>query len=156
MDDNKSCVCSELAHLTIVGMGDANGMDERIFASLDLVLDYGSDKWWLYVSTCNACGQNWMVAQEERIHDFYCLKRLTPEAFQEIAERSVWPDDFLAYEQVLRLGRDGGFVATFLDPKSPTLVDTVEELRAARPNISLEEIAYVLAIPKKQAAKLLR
>jgi hypothetical protein len=137
-------------------MGDAEGMDERVFRTLDLVCNYGDEKWWLYVSTCRACGQSWMVAQEERIHDNYCLKRIDPETLSEIVEHSRWPDDFLAYEQILRLGRDIGYVATFLDPKSPALVETAQDLRRARPEISTEDVAYALAISAKQAERLFR
>lgn len=136
-------------------MGDAERLDERVFAKLNLVLNYGGDKWWLYISKCNVCGQHWMVAQEERIHDNYVLKRIESETVQAITEHSTWPNDFLLYEQVLLLGRNAGKVATFLDPLSPALVQTAQELLTARPEISLAEIAYVLAIPIKQAAKLL-
>lgn len=156
MEEKKHCCCSELTDLVIVGMGEAEGRDERIFATLDLVRDYGTEKWWLYASACNVCGQGWMIAQEERIHDNYCLTRIGPEALAQILEHSVWPDDFFLYEHVLRLGRDAGYIATFLDRRSPALVETAHELRSARPDISVEEIAYVLAIPVKQAALLLR
>lgn len=156
MDDEKSCYCAELPDLAIIGMGDAEGRDERVFATLDLVLDHGGDKWWLYVSKCSACGQYWVVAQEERIHDNYCLKRIKPQTFAEISQHASWPSDFLLYEQVLRLGRDAGQIATFIDPKSPALVETVADLKLARPDITLDEIAYVLAIPIRQAKKLLK
>ena len=137
-------------------MGEAKGLDERVFATLDLVMNYGGDKWWLYISKCHVCGQYWMVAQEERIHDNYFLKRIESDTVRAITEQSTWPNDFLLYEQVLRLGRDAGNVANFLDPLSPALVQTAQELLTARPDISLDEIAHVLAIPIKQAAKLIR
>ena len=97
-----------------------------------------------------------MVAQDDRIHDNYCLKRITPQSFREITQLSSWPSDFLLYEQLLRLGREAGYIATFVDPKSPALVDTVGDLRRARPDITLDEIAYVLAIPTRHAKKLLK
>lgn len=156
MDNATACFCSELEDIAIVGMGDAEGMDERVFETLDLVRNYGDEKWWLYASTCRACGQNWMVAQEERIHDNYCLKRIDREALSEIVEQSRWPDDFLTYEQILRLGREAGYVATFLDSKSSALVETAQDLRRARPEISIEDVAYALAIPIKQAESLFR
>lgn len=156
MDNETACCCSELADIAIIGMGDAEGMDARIFETLDLVRNYGDEKWWLYASTCRACGQNWMVAQEERIHDNYCLRRIDRDAINEIADHSRWPDDFLTYEQILRLGREAGYVATFLDPKSPALVETAQDLRRARPEISIEDVAYALAIPTKQAERLFR
>lgn len=151
-----ACCCAELADIAIIGMGDAEGMDERVFATLDLVRNYGDEKWWLYVSTCSACGQNWMVGQEERIHDNYCLKRIDRQALSEIIECSRWPDDFLTYEKLLRLGRDAGQVAAFLNPQSPALVETAQDLRRARPDMSIDDIAYVLAIPSGQAARLFR
>jgi hypothetical protein len=137
-------------------MGDVEGMDERVFETLDLVRNYGDEKWWLYVSNCRACEQYWMVAQEERIHDNYCLRRIDRKALTEIIEHSRWPDDFLTYEQILRLGREAGNVATFLDPKSLALVETAQDLRRARPDISIEDVAFALAISTKQAARLLR
>ena len=156
MNEEESCWCIKLPDLAVIGMGDAEGLDERVFATLDLVLDYGEKKWWLYISLCSACGQHWMVAQDDRIHDNYCLKRITPQSFREITQLSSWPSDFLLYEQLLRLGREAGYIATFVDPKSPALVDTVGDLRRARPDITLDEIAYVLAIPTRHAKKLLK
>ena len=156
MDNSTACCCSELADTAIIGMGDAEGMDERVFETLDLVRNYGDDKWWLYASTCRACGQNWMIAQEERIHDNYCLKRIDWQTLNEIVEHSGWPDDFLSYENVLRLGREAGYDETFLDPKSPALVETAQDLRRARPEISIEDVAYALAIPTKQAERLFK
>lgn len=155
MSQEASCCCSELDDLAVVGMGDPDGLDERLFATLDLVQDHGGDQWWLYVSTCSACGQSWMVAQDERIHDNYYLKRISLETMREIINHSRWPDDFLRYEKVLRLGRDSGRVAQFLDPRSPALIDTAKDLRRERPDISVEEIAYVLAVPTKAVARLL-
>jgi len=156
MDLDKPCCCAELEDLAIIGMGDSEGLDERVFATFDLVQNHGSEQWWLYVSTCKVCAQNWMIAQEERIHDNYCLKRLDPEAMQGIIDKSLWPDDFLRFEQVLRLERESGRVARFLDPRSPALIDTANDLRRERPEIPVEDIAYVLAISVTDAARLFR
>lgn len=156
MDNAPTCYCSELADIAIIGMGDAEGRDGQFFETLDLVRNYGDEKWWLYASTCRVCGQNWMIAQEERIHDNYCLKRIDRETLSEIVEHSRWPDDFLTYEQILRLGREAGYVAAFLDPKSLALIETAQDLRRARPEMSIEDVAYALAIPTKQAERLFR
>lgn len=156
MNGGKSCFCAELPNLAIIGMGDAEGLDDRVFATLDLEVDHSDEKWWLYASKCRACGQHWKIAQEERIHDFYCLKRIIPNAFKEIVQLSLWPSDFLLYEKVLRVGREAGYIATFMNPKSSTLVDTIADLRSARPDITLDEIAHVLAIPRKQVKNLLK
>lgn len=148
------CYCHSLADMAVVPMG-GDDLDERVFATLDLIKNHGGQRWWLYVSACNACGQNWMVAQDERIHDNYCLKRISSMTFHEIVEHSRWPDDFLRYEDVLRYERDAGSVAQFVDPQSPALAYTVVELLSERPGISLQEIAYVLAVSPEDAKKLL-
>jgi hypothetical protein len=156
MDPKKLCSCSELEDLAIIGMGDPNGLDEQVFATLDLVQNHGEEQWWLYVSTCMVCSQNWMIAQEERIHDNYCLKRLDPETMQGIIDQSRWPADFIRFEQVLRLERQSGKVAQFLDPRSPALIDTANDLRRERPGIPVEDIAFALAISVADAARLFR
>ena len=137
-------------------MGDADELDKRVFASLDLVLNYGGEKWWLYVSRCSVCLQYWMIAQEERIHDNFFFKRIDPETFLAIVETSDWPSDFMQYEELLRLARDAGHVTIYLDPRSIALVETVNELRTARPDISPDEVAFLLSISTKQALKLLQ
>jgi len=141
----KECCCRSLDDLAIVPMG-GDGLDEQVFASLDRVCDYGGDLWWLYLSRCSACGQNWAVAQEERIHDNYCLKRLGPVEARAAIEQNLWPEEFLTFEDVLKLERASGKIALFFDRLSPALADTAKELREARPEITIEEIADVLAI----------
>ena len=49
MSENEPCYCAQLGELAIIGMGDADRLDERVFAPLDIVLNYGDDKWWLYI-----------------------------------------------------------------------------------------------------------
>jgi hypothetical protein len=155
MDAKGACCCQELDDLAAVGMGDPDGLDERVFATLQRVRDHGGAEWWLYASTCRASGQSWMIAQDERIHDIFHLRRIAPSVMHEIVEHSRWPDDFLRYEQVLRLGRQSGKIAQFLNPLSPALVQTVSDLRRERAGISIEDIAYVLAISTESAARLL-
>jgi len=97
-----------------------------------------------------------MIAQDERIHDNFYLKRVSEQAAQDIVDHSRWPPDFMTYEQVLRLGRESGRIAIFADDHSPALVETAADLRRERPDISAQEIAYVLAISVKAAARLLK
>lgn len=137
-------------------MGHPDELDQRIFSSLKEVKKHGGVQWWLYVSTCTACAQSWMVAQDERIHDNFYLRRINAVVLRQIVDSNVWPEEFLRYEQVLRLGRQSGNVARFFDPQSPALVDTVRDLRRERPDISVEEIAYVLGVPISQANQLLK
>lgn len=133
-----------------------DGQDERVFATLNNIRDHSPDLWWLYLSRCSACGQEWLVAQDDRIYDNYYLMRLDPAQAQDITKGVHWPDHFMSYERVLRLGRTLSQPWTFLDPRSPALVWTAEDLRKERPDITVDEIAYLLAIKPKVAARLLR
>ena len=96
-----------------------------------------------------------MVAQDERIHDNFYLKRLSPPVLRDIIEANEWPKDFLTYEQVLRLGSESGHVCRFADPQDPALIYTVEDLRRERADISASEIAHLLAIPADSVVGLL-
>jgi hypothetical protein len=133
-----------------------DGQDERVFATLDQVRDHGGEQWWLYASKCAECGQGWLVAQDERIHDNYYLKRLTAEALRGIVDDNIWPEDFLSYEQVLKVGVESGHTCTFFDTRSPALISTVGDLKRERPNISADEIASLLAIPLGDVTQLLK
>jgi hypothetical protein len=133
----------------------AHGQDERVFATLEQVRDHGGTQWWLYASQCTECRQGWLIAQDERIHDNYYLKRLTAEELRRIVDCNDWPDHFLTYEQVLKLGVSSGHTCRFIDAESPALVWTVGDLKRERPTISVEEIASLLAIPVSNASQLL-
>ncbi|QPD00152.1 hypothetical protein [Qipengyuania soli] len=147
------CECSTLGVFHIVGMGDSEGRDKRIFASLENVINYGEDKWWLYVSRCSACGQDWMIAQEERIHDFYYLRRLSHDEMQKISAQNEWPPDFLSFEEVIKLGPDNSHVATFFDAND--LTDTIKELMEARAEITASEVAYLFCLSEREAKRLM-
>jgi len=151
----ENCHCGSLPDLAVVPMG-GDGLDERVFASLNRLHEHGGDQWWLYVSLCNQCQQNWMIAQDERIYDNYYLRRVDPATVEVIREQGHWPADFLTYERVLLLGRTMSKPWTFLDPRSPALMRTTEDLRRERPEISVEEVAYLLAIPVPDARRLLQ
>ena len=97
-----------------------------------------------------------MIAQDERIHDNFLLKRVNATVMERIVQASDWPNDFVRFEQVLRLERESGKVASFLNPRDPALVYTVADLRRERPDISIEDVAFVLAISKESAAHLMR
>jgi hypothetical protein len=132
-----------------------DGLDELVFSTIERVCNHGGDLWWLYMSRCCACGQNWMIAQEERIYDDYYLRRLDAAQAEGILSERRWPDEFITYERVLRIGRTLGRACTYFDPLSPALVDTANDLRKARPGINVLEIADLLGIPPGNAALLL-
>jgi hypothetical protein len=129
-------------------------LDELVFATLETECQHGGDQWWLYLAKCSACEQSWMVAQDERIYDNYYLKRLDAKEARAIIGSARWPDDFMTYERVLRLGRTLGQLWTFVDPLSPALVHTAADLRRERPDISDEEIAHLLGMTVAEAARL--
>ncbi len=96
-----------------------------------------------------------MVAQDERIYDNFYLRRIGRDQLREILDFNWWPEDFLTYERVLALGKATGRYWRFVDPRCPSLVETAEDLRKERPEISVQEIANLLAMPVAQAASLL-
>lgn len=153
MEAVTGCLCGTLPDLAAVPMG-GDGLDERVLATIDTICDHGGAEWWLDLRRCSACGQHWMIAQEERIYDEYFLKRLTAEEAEVIRAAGRWPDDFLTYERVLRVGCAHGNPFTFLDSRSPSLVDTIADLRRARPEIDDSEIAMLIGISERRVAKL--
>jgi hypothetical protein len=148
----QSCECATLGEFAVVGMG-GDGRDERVFATLDEVAKHGGDAWWLYASRCSACGQDWMVAQEERIHDNFYLKRLSGIEMKMIEERNEWPPDFVRFEDVIKLGPDHKQVARFFD--TDDLTDTVKELMESRSDISAGDIAYLFVLSELEARRLM-
>ncbi|WP_156451981.1 hypothetical protein [Novosphingobium sp. CCH12-A3] len=153
MKSHTNCRCAELGNLAVIGMGSEP--DEEVLGSLDLVSEHGGLQWWLYMSRCNQCQQFWMIAQEERVHDNFCLKRIDAEDAARIVTDAIWPEDFLEFGAVLRLERECGQVAHFLDPNCHALVATAHELKRKRPDITSDEIGYLLAIRPSHAARLL-
>lgn len=150
-----SCCCASLPDLAAVPMG-GDGLDERVFATVENVVDHGGDAWWLHLSQCRACGQHWMIAQEERIFDEHFMRRLTVDEASRILSVSDWPVEFSSYERVLKTGHALSIrPCVFLERLAPSLVWTAEDLRRERPDISVEEIAFLLGITPAQAKRLL-
>lgn len=153
-EQHEGCCCATLLDLAAVPMG-GDGLDERVFATLETVCEHGGDQWWLYLSKCTACGRNWMVAQEERIFDDYFLSRLDEGTAYQITAEGRWPAEFLTYEAVLKAGREMSQPCIFADALSPSLVWTAEDLRKERPKITIEEIAHLVGVSPAHAARLL-
>lgn len=133
-----------------------DGLDERVFATVENVVNHGGDAWWLHLSQCRACGQHWMIAQEERIFDEHFLRRLTVDEANRISGSAEWPVEFLSYERVLKTGHALHIrPCVFLERLSPSLVGTAEDLRKERPDISVDEIALLLGVTATRARQLL-
>jgi hypothetical protein len=133
-----------------------DGLDKRVFTTVETVVNHGGHAWWLRLSQCSACGQHWMIAQEERIFDEHFLRRLTAIEANRVSIDADWPDEFLSYERVLKTGHALRIrPCIFLERLSPSLVWTAEDLRKERPDISEEEIALLLGVTATQAKRLL-
>lgn len=150
------CCCASLPDLAAVPMG-GDGLDDRVFATLDIALERGGECWWLYMSICSVCDQRWMIAQEERIYDEYFMRRIERTDAEAMVAGGPWPEEFDTYERVLRVARNlGQHPFTFLDNLAGDLVDTAWDLRKARPNITVEEIAHLIGVKAEHVVRLLK
>ena len=128
---------------------------EAFFATQNTISKPQTDQWWLYISHCNICDTNWLVAQEERIHDMFYVKRVSDQIVQD-ANNGRWPSHFQTYADVLRVGVELGCrQARFVDPMSGALQVTVEDLLQTHPKISAQEIGQMLGVDTKHAQSLL-
>jgi len=132
-----------------------DGLDEKLLATLESVKKHGGVQWWLYLGRCRVCRQDWLVAQEERIYDEHFLQRLNPHEAERVIVQGIWPDTFISYERVLRIGQSLTNPCRFLDPRAVSLISTVEDLRKERPEISAAEIADLLGIGVNHSTKLM-
>lgn len=151
--DNR-CECVTIRDMSAIPMG-GDFYFEKVFETLDRVVEYGPDKWWLYISECHSCQTNWLVAQDERIYDEFFLKRLSKEQVQQ-AKAGLWPTEFQTYEDVLAIGRKHGAPPIFLEPMSISLVCTAADLIKERPSIRASEIAYLLGVSERHVKKLVK
>jgi hypothetical protein len=145
------CECVTLPDLAVVDMGD----HQAVFATLDESAVRGAPFWWLGLFTCRVCSQGWLVAQEERQNDVFCMRRLGAETVSGILARSVWPDEFDKYENLLVIGRRFGRSVRFVDPRgSSSLAATLADLARDRPGIKLSELCTLLNLERKVAEEL--
>jgi hypothetical protein len=135
------CKCVTLANVAVVEMGSPD--DE--LGTIEERRTRGEPWWWLWCGECSRCGQWWLVGQEERQNDVYCLRRLEADEVNELLENNVWPSDFDRYESLLRLGHDAGVMFRFADPEeASSLRWTIADLAKARPGIRVAELASLL------------
>jgi hypothetical protein len=148
------CHCAALPDLAAVPMG-GEGLDERVFATVELMRDHGGSQWWLNLSRCSACDQNWMIAQEERIFDEYFLRRVS-EAEAGAILAGHWPEDFMTYERVLEIGHTFAKPCIFFNPLADSLIWSAHDLRRDRPEITADEVARLLGVTVQNAERLLK
>jgi hypothetical protein len=145
IDHDARCQCRLLRDRDVIPMG-CDGLDERLFATVDRIADHGGRQWWLHLSRCNACQQHWLIAQEERIYDDFFIIRLSFDEAQAIIAESRWPSTFQTYEDVLATGLALSQPCRFSDPLAGSLIWTVEDLLDENPQITEARIAELLGI----------
>lgn len=150
---NPSCMCSQLSNLAVVDMGDES---EKVFFTFDKVKKRGNPYWWLSMYQCRECHQAWLVAQEERQNDVFCLYRLDTTMAENALNQDRWPNIFDHYENLLRVGVEAGKKVRFLDPLNSSLRWTISDLAKDRPNISISEIAELLNLDMDLAQEIAR
>jgi hypothetical protein len=137
----RACQCMTLADLSVVDMA----AEVPAVEYFDELARRGAPYWWLSAERCRVCGETWLVAQEERQNDVFCLHRLRPREVQDILERGKWPTDFDQYETLLELGLRAGHKVSFVDPiGDSSLTWTIKDLARARPGIRLSELRRLL------------
>ncbi|MDC7677262.1 hypothetical protein [Asticcacaulis machinosus] len=147
------CECISLRDKDVIPMG-CDDRDQRFFETVNRHWQ-SDDRWWLSLNTCKVCHQNWIIAQEERIFDDYFIERIAPEIANLILTQNRWPDMYLTYEAVLKVGRERSQPCRFFDRLPPSLVWTAQDLKQNRPDISIPEIAWLLGIDEDHVKELL-
>ncbi|MEZ5709456.1 MAG: hypothetical protein R3E02_08740 [Blastomonas sp.] len=149
----RECECPKIKDLSAVPMG-ADFYFEKVFETLAKDVEFGEEKWWLYISTCSVCQTHWLIAQDDRIYDDFFMKRISAEEL-EAAKAGRWPATFSTYENVLASGRKASNPPRFFEKFAASLIWTVQDLCRERPEIGSQEIAYLLGLSDDHAAKLL-
>ncbi len=137
----RNCKCIERNNLSIIGMGSE---DDDIYFNYEKIKDRGNPYWWLFISKCKYCNEYWLIAQEERHNDDYCLFRLDLEKINDIINNDKWPNVFDKYEDLLKYELNSGSKVRFLDPFNSSLIFTIEDLAKENPGISVFEISKLL------------
>ncbi len=150
--ESPSCECGRLDDLAVVPMGH----HDEVFRTLQLVRKRGMPQWWLGACACSACGQTWLVAQEERHNDLFILRRLDAGAAGRLVGEGVWPPDFDRFETLLEIGRAAGRAVRYADVTDSPLMHTIADLARERPGIRVSELAALLNLDPAVAAGLAR
>ncbi len=70
-------------------------------------------RWWITARRCPRCATPWLVGQDEVVHDFWALKRLSDSAVAAITNEAWWPSDFDSYGRFLLRAVDADITARF-------------------------------------------
>jgi hypothetical protein len=148
-----SCRCITLRDLDVVDMSHENLV---VFETLSERLDRGDPYWWLSTSCCSVCGDHWLIGEESRQNDIYCMRRLSETEAASIRKDGAWPSDFDTYERLLVFGHAAGRSVRFVDPMNSSLRWTIQDLARNRPGIRVSELANLLNLDLELATTLAR
>lgn len=142
---SKSCECAQWESLCVIEM--TKNTCDYIFSLMEKIKKREEPYWWLYLLKCKICNEYWLVAQEERIIDCFCLNRLNLKQANDIIENNIWPNIYDRYEDLLKIGIENNIHWYFLDPINDSpLGYTIEELAIERPFIKISELSKLLNI----------
>lgn len=150
--DTTGCECARLDSTAVIAMGH----HEEVFQSLTETHRRGLPWWWLLSYRCEVCGQDWLVASEERQNDVYILRRLDRAAVERIERENTWPSDFDRYETLLEIGRVAGCSVQYFDVGDSPLLHTIADLARERPGIRVSRLAELLNLDTADTAELAR
>jgi hypothetical protein len=147
-----SCMCASLSDLAVVDMGDES---EKVLLTFEELRKRGKPYWWSAVYQCRQCQQAWLLGQESRINDVYCLYKLDNMMLEGLLTNNRWPSIFDHYEDLLRIGGEAGKHVRFFEPlKSKSLRWTMVDLATARPGISISKLAELLNLDLDEAEEI--
>jgi hypothetical protein len=149
----KQCECPAIRDAAAIPMG-GDFYFEKVFDTLDQLVEFGPEKWWLYISKCRCCATVWLIAQDDRIYDEFYFLRIDDAALAD-ARRGRWPPQFQTYKDLLGTGRKLSNPPRFLDPMAGSLQWAVEDLLKERPAISTKEIGNLLGLSERHASALI-
>ena len=110
----------------------------KFFKTVSKVRNRGKNFWWVSLFKCSICNKNWLLGQESRINDIYCIKKISEKEYFEITQQNKWPNDFDLYSSLLFLGKKFNYLFKYFDPlNSKELYYTIIDIANAQPNIEL-------------------
>lgn len=80
------CRCITLPNVAVIDMGEQS---EAVLGTIEERRSRGEPFWLLWCGECTRCGQWWLVAQEERQNDVFCLRRLAVDEATALLENKI-------------------------------------------------------------------
>jgi hypothetical protein len=151
--DPPICECDLVPDLAAIAT-QWSKFEDRFMASMITVAYHQKGKPWLEILKCRCCHTHWLHAHEDTVYMDSFVARIDADVTAK-ARAGSWPERFQTYEEVLTTGHALSMPIERDDPFVPSLYRTARLLREERPEISLEEVASLLAVSRCDAAILL-